>query len=106
MKNQVFSFQNTVNVATCLSGFHKLVLTVLKTSFSKNKPKKISYRDYNIFYGELHHSAAAGNFLGLPYFCWLHDQPPPCYKVKVWEWSWKIWGRALNVRNGADGQSP
>ena len=59
--NQVFSFQNTVNVATGLYDFHKLVLTVLETNFSKKKLKKISYRDYkkfhsNIFHDELHHA--------------------------------------------------
>ena len=34
----------------------KLVLTVLKMSFSKNKLKEISYRDYNIFHDELQHA--------------------------------------------------
>ena len=55
LTNQVFSFQNTINVATGLSNSHKYVLTVLKISFSKNKLEEISYRDYknfksNIFY--------------------------------------------------------
>ena len=61
LTNQVFSFQNTKNVATGLSDFHNLVLTVLKTSFSKTKPKEISYRDYknfnsDIFHDGLHHA--------------------------------------------------
>ena len=39
----------------------KLVLTVLKISFSKNKLKEVSYRDYknfnpNIFHDELQHT--------------------------------------------------
>ena len=55
-----FSFQNTKTVATGLSDFHKLALIVLKISFSKNKPKKMSYGDYknfnsNTFHDELHH---------------------------------------------------
>ena len=59
--NQVFSFQNIINVATSLSVFHELILTVLKTRFSKNKPKQISYWDYynfnlTIFHYELHHA--------------------------------------------------
>ena len=59
--NQVFSFQNIINVATGLSVFHELILTVLKTRFSKNKPKQISYWDYynfnlTIFHYELHHA--------------------------------------------------
>ena len=60
LTNQVVSFQNTINVAAGLSDFHKLIFTVLKTSFSKNKPKEISYRYFknfksNIFHDELHH---------------------------------------------------
>ena len=39
-------FQNTVAVCSGLSDFHKLVLTVLKASFDKNKPCEILYRDY------------------------------------------------------------
>ena len=39
------AFQNTTTVFTGLSDFHKLVLTVLKTS----KPQKITYRDYKNF---------------------------------------------------------
>ena len=40
------SFQNTTTVFAGISDFHKLVLTVLKISFTKNKPKEIIYRDY------------------------------------------------------------
>ena len=39
-------FQNTVAVCSGLSDFHKLVIMVLKTSFNKNKPCEILYRDY------------------------------------------------------------
>ena len=42
-------FQNTTTVFAGISDFHKLVLTVLKISFTKNKPKKIIYRDYKNF---------------------------------------------------------
>ena len=35
-----------------LSDFHKLVLTVLKTSFDKNKPCQILYREYKNFTSE------------------------------------------------------
>ena len=34
---------------TGLSDFYKLVLTVLKTSITKSKPQKITYRDYKSF---------------------------------------------------------
>ena len=61
LTNQVFSFQNIINIATGLSDFHKFVFTVLKTRFSQNKRKQISYRDYknfnsNTFQDELHHA--------------------------------------------------
>ena len=45
-------FQNTVAVYCGLSDFHKLVLTVLKTSFDKNKPCEILYRYYKNFNSE------------------------------------------------------
>ena len=42
--------QITKTVTTGLSDFHKLVLTVLKTSIVKNKPREIQYRNYKYFY--------------------------------------------------------
>ena len=42
-------FQNTVAVCIGLSDFHKLVLTVFKTSFDKSKPCEILYKDYQNF---------------------------------------------------------
>ena len=49
LTNNAMAFQNTTTVFTGLSGFHQLVLTVLKTSVTKNKPQKITYRDYKDF---------------------------------------------------------
>ena len=43
------SFQNTITVFAGISDFHKLVLTVLKISFTKNEPKEIIYRDNKNF---------------------------------------------------------
>ena len=43
------AFQNTATVFTGLSDFQKLVLTVLKTSITRIKPQKITYRDYKNF---------------------------------------------------------
>ena len=40
LTNNALSFQNTKTVSTGLSDFHKLVLTVLKTSIVKNKPRE------------------------------------------------------------------
>ena len=47
--NSYQSFQNTTIVATGLSDFHKMVATVLKTTFPKAPPKVINYRDYKRF---------------------------------------------------------
>ena len=40
------SFHNTTTVATGLSYFHKMIVTVCKTSFPKSKPKEIVYKNY------------------------------------------------------------
>ena len=44
------AFQNTTTVFTDLSDFHKLILTVLKTSITNSKSQKITYRDYKNFH--------------------------------------------------------
>ena len=45
--NSCNSFQNTTNISTGLSDFHKMIVTVLKTTFPKAKPKVIQYRDFS-----------------------------------------------------------
>ena len=47
--NSYRSFQNTITVNTGLSDFHKMTVTVLKTTFPKAKPKVVQYRDYSKF---------------------------------------------------------
>ena len=49
LTNNSLAFQNTTTTFTGLSDCHKLVLTVLKSTFSKNKPKELFYRDYKKF---------------------------------------------------------
>ena len=49
LTNSPLSFQNTLSVFTGLFYFHKLVLTVLKMTFIKPKPKELFYRDYKHF---------------------------------------------------------
>ena len=49
LTNNPLAFQNTTATFTGLSDCHKLVLTVSKTTFSKNKPKELFYRDYKKF---------------------------------------------------------
>ena len=43
------SFQNTTTVSTGLSDFHKMIVTVMKTTVPKAKPKIVQYRDYKNF---------------------------------------------------------
>ena len=49
MTNNALSFQHTEAVSTGLSYFHKLVLTVLKTTISKSKLGEIYHRSYKKF---------------------------------------------------------
>ena len=47
--NSPSSFQHTAAYTTGLSDFHKLVITVFKTTIPNDKPKEILYRDYKNF---------------------------------------------------------
>ena len=47
--NSIGSFQKTTAVASGLSDFHKMIVTICKASFQKSKPKKILYRNYKTF---------------------------------------------------------
>ena len=49
LTNCTKSFQNTNVVSTGLSDCHKMIVTVLKTTFEKKKPKEIIYRCYKKF---------------------------------------------------------
>ena len=44
-----YSFQNSCLIETGLSDFHKMTVTVMKTSYEKLKPRIINYRDYKNF---------------------------------------------------------
>ena len=46
LTNRSKSFQNSMVVETGLSDFHKLTVTVLKTTFRKKSPEVIQYRNY------------------------------------------------------------
>ena len=52
LTNRCRSFRNTQTIETGLSDFHKMPLTVLKTSFKKKLPKIVSYRDYKYFWND------------------------------------------------------
>ena len=47
--NSFRSFQSTTTATTGLSDCHKMVVTVLKTTFPKAEPRIISYRDYSTY---------------------------------------------------------
>ena len=47
LTNSVRSFIHTSTISTGLSDFHKMIVTVLKTTFPKAKPKIVHYRDFS-----------------------------------------------------------
>ena len=47
LTNRPRSFQNSCTFETGLSDFLKMTLTVLKSSFAKQKPRILNYRNYN-----------------------------------------------------------
>ena len=49
LTNNSQSFQHTQAICSGLSDYHKMVVTVLKNTFRKGKPKEIFYRTYKNF---------------------------------------------------------
>ena len=49
MTNRSRSFQNSCVIETRLSDFHKMTVTVLRSSLPKLEPQIIKYRDYKNF---------------------------------------------------------
>ena len=56
LTNSSRSFQDTCTLETRHSDFHKLVFTVLKIYFSKQKPNIQTFRDYRRFQNDLFRS--------------------------------------------------
>ena len=52
LTNKQERFLKAKTVETGLSDFHKIVVSVFKTSFKKQKPKIVTYRDYRRFDNE------------------------------------------------------
>ena len=50
LTNRFRSFRNTIAIETGLSDCHKMVLTILNTTYKKGRPKIISYRNYKQFF--------------------------------------------------------
>ena len=46
LTNSPYSFQNSCAIETGLSDFHKMTVTVMKTTYEKLKPRITNYRDY------------------------------------------------------------
>ena len=46
LTNQKFSFKNSTSFETALSYHHHLIYPMLKTTFQKEEPKTLIYRDY------------------------------------------------------------
>ena len=53
LKNCPGSFQNSCVAETGLSDFHKMVVTVMKISYGKSRPKIIHYRNYKNFSNDI-----------------------------------------------------
>ena len=53
LTNHPRSFQNTLTIETAISHFHKMVITVIKVFYKKQKPKIIQCRSYENFYDQV-----------------------------------------------------
>ena len=49
LSNKSLCFQDTVVIETGLSDFHKLTVTQMKSTFQKQQPKTLNYRNYKFF---------------------------------------------------------
>ena len=49
LTNSPYSFQNSCVIETGLSDFHKMIVSVMRTTFQKLKPRIVKYRDYTQF---------------------------------------------------------
>ena len=52
LTNKKHSFQCSKTIETGLSDYHRLILTVFKTTYKKLSPKKLTYRSYKTFCGD------------------------------------------------------
>ena len=49
LTNRLYSFQNSCVIETFLSDFRKMIVSVMKTTFQKLKPRSAQCRDYTQF---------------------------------------------------------
>ena len=63
LPNNPRSFSKTNTFFTGFSDFHKLVLSVFKTTFCKSKPKEITYRNFKNFEEEIFNQELRNNLI-------------------------------------------
>ena len=65
LTNRPRSFQNSCTFETGLSDFLKMTLTVLKSSFAKQKPRILNYRNYKFFNNTLFRDQVLNKLINL-----------------------------------------
>ena len=65
LTNCTGSFQNSCVIETGLSDFHKMIVTVMKTSYRKTEPRVINYRDYKSVSNEGFRESLLENLKGI-----------------------------------------
>ena len=74
LTNKPYSFQNSSTMETGLSDFHKLIVTVLKTSYKKQPPHVISYRDYKKYSAQNFQKDLETTFIHKPLYAISNDE--------------------------------
>ena len=64
LTNCLESFQNFCVIETGLSDFHKMFVTIMKTSYRKIEPRVRNYQDYKSFSNEGFRESLLENFKG------------------------------------------
>ena len=97
LTNSPYSFQNSCVIETGLSDFHKMIVSVMKITFQKLKPRIAPYRDYqfsnNNFRKKLLENLSLENINtnsnGLKKFLQIcmntFDQMAPRKKIHTWQ---------------------
>ena len=52
LTNRRYSFKNTCSFETRLSDHHRLIYSVMKTTYKSEEPKKLIFGDYSNFFSE------------------------------------------------------
>ena len=112
LTNHPRCFQNTIVVETGISDFHKMLVTVLKVLYKKQKPKIIRYRKYDNFNNDLFREEVNNEFLNVDLnnaelseftetFVSLLDKHTP-KKQKSFDDSYEVRGVFLDISKAFD----